>query len=157
MHWGIVIAVIVAVGVAVLFRYSIFGFRLRMLGAGPRASRRAGLNINRLSLAVMALSGAIGGLAGASLVLGDRFRILDGISPGFGYIAILVALLARSSPLGAIFAAALFAGLQLGGQSMEAAGAAPQALVLMMQGLIVLAIAGAVEIERRWQRRMAQA
>jgi simple sugar transport system permease protein len=128
-----------------------------MMGHSRAAARQAGMSVDRLVLLSMAISGAIGGLAGASLVLGDRYRILDGISPGFGYIGILVALMALSSPLGAIAAAVLFAGLQLGGDFLEAGGHAPQAIILVIQGLVVLAVAGTAELQRRWKLSRAPA
>jgi ABC-type uncharacterized transport system permease subunit len=154
LHIGIFIGVLAALFVIMLLGRTILGFRFRMVGSGITAARQAGVNVNRVILSSMALCGALGGLAGASLVLGDRFRILDGISPGFGYLGILVALMARASPIGAIAAAILFAGMQLGGQVMEAGGHAPQSIVLFVQGLVVVAVASTVELERRWMRRV---
>jgi simple sugar transport system permease protein len=156
-HWGIVVAVLVATLVWLLFRSTLLGFRFRVVGSRLATAEFSGLAVKKLSIGAMAISGAIGGLAGASLVLGDRFRILDGISPGFGYVGILVALLGRASPLGAVLAGVLFAGLQLGGQSVEASGSAPQAIVLVLQGVIVVALAAALPVERFLaRRRMAQ-
>jgi simple sugar transport system permease protein len=152
-HWGIVVAALTAVLIWMLFRTTALGFRMRVLGSRLPTAEFSGIGVKGLSMGAMALSGAIGGLAGACLVLGDRFRILDGISPGFGYVGILVALLGRASPIGAILAGVLFAGLQLGGQSVEASGDAPQAIVLVLQGVIVIALAAVLPVERFLARR----
>jgi simple sugar transport system permease protein len=135
--------------VVLLLRSTPFGFRVRVLGAGPAAAEHAGMDVRRTVLGAMAVCGALGGLAGAVIVLGDRFRVLETVSEGYGFIAILAALLARTSPLGTVLAAIFFAALQRGGQVMEASGKAPEATVLIVQGLAVLLIAGAFEIERR--------
>ena len=148
-HLGLLVAVLALAGVVLMFRYTSLGFRMRLLGAGPDAAEHAGLNVERTIGAAMALSGALGGTAGVVIVLGDRFRLLESVSDGFGFIAILAAMLARSSPAGTVAGAVFFAALQRGGQVMEAGGHAPEVTVLIIQGCAVLLIATAFEIRRR--------
>ena len=148
-HFGLLVAVLALAGVVLMFRYTSLGFQMRLLGAGPDAAEHAGLNVERTVSAAMALSGALGGTAGVVIVLGDRFRLLESVSDGFGFIAILAAMLARSSPAGTVAGAVFFAALQRGGQVMEAGGHAPEVTVLIVQGCAVLLIATAVEIRRR--------
>lgn len=156
-HIGIILAVASAILVAIVLRRTALGFRLRALGSGRAAAEHSGVDSTTNVLLAMFLAGVFGGLAGASLVMGDRFLVLETISEGFGFIAILAALLARASPLGAIVAALFFAILQRGGQVMEASGEAPQATVLIIQGFIVIFIAAGFELERRWRSARAKA
>jgi simple sugar transport system permease protein len=148
-HLGLVLVIVALVAVVLLLRSTVFGYRVRVLGAGPDAAEHAGMEVRRTVLVAMAVCGALGGLAGAIIVLGDRFRVLETVSEGYGFIAILAALLARTSPLGTVLAAVFFAALQRGGQVMQASGQAPETIVLIVQGLAVLLIAGAFEFERR--------
>jgi simple sugar transport system permease protein len=155
-HLGLVVVLLALIAVVVMLRGTAFGFRIRVLGAGPRAAEHGGMRVTRTVLSAMAVCGALGGLAGATIVLGDRFRVLETVSEGYGYIAILAALLARVSPIGTVFAAFFFATLQRGGQIMEAGGMAPESTVLIVQGLAVLLIVGAFEMERRRSQRAAR-
>lgn len=148
-HLGLLVAVLALVGVVLMFRYTSLGFHMRLLGAGPNAAEHAGLSVARTVSAAMAFCGALGGTAGVVIVLGDRFRLLESVSDGFGFVAILAAMLARSSPAGTVAAAVFFAALQRGGQVMEAGGHAPEVTVLIVQGCAVLLIAAAFEIHRR--------
>jgi ABC-type uncharacterized transport system permease subunit len=156
-HLGVVLALVAAVIVALVLRHTALGFRLKAIGSGRPAAEHAGINITTNILVAMFLAGALGGLAGASLVMGDRHRVLETISEGFGFIAILAALLARSSPMGAVLAAFFFAILQRGGQVMEASGEAPEATVLIIQALVVIFIAVGLELERRWRQSRQKA
>src|SRR5436190_20854179 len=74
-----------------------FGFRLRLLGASPAAAAYAGVSFPRCAFAVMALAGGLAGIAGGIEVLGVHYRLIEGFSLGFGFNAVAVALLARSS------------------------------------------------------------
>ena len=140
----LVLAVVVA-----LFRWTGLGFQIRLLGGGSDAAEYAGLRVGRTVVLAMGMSGALGGVGGAVIVLGDRYRLLEAVSDGYGFIGILAAMLARYSPVGTVVAALFFACLQRGGQVMEAAGHAPQVTVLIVQGVAVLLIASAVEYDRR--------
>ena len=153
LHMGIFLAVACAGLVVFFFRTAAVGFEFRVIGLGSSAATQAGISVAKNVLLSMFLAGALAGLAGASLVMGDRFRVLENISPGYGFIAILAALLVHSSPGALIVGAFLFAALQRGGQTMEASGEAPEALVFIIQGVVVVLIASAVELERRWDAR----
>ena len=143
LHLGFFIAIGVAVLAAALYRYTNLGLQLRMMGHNVQAARQAGVSVAMLIVVAMLLSGAAGGLAGGDLVLGDQYRILNGLSPGYGFDGIVVALLARSSALNAIAAALLFAALRTGGLFTETAIAVPSAIIYVIEGVVILTVVGA--------------
>lgn len=151
-QFGVVLAVVAAVAVWVLIHRTVRGFRIRMTGLNPAMAARSGTRVAALVIGVMFLSGALGGLAGTSMLLGEQYRVQSGFSPGYGFDGIAVALLARNSPLGAIAAALLFGGLRAGGLRLEATLQVPQALVLVVQGVIILAVAGTAWFVQRRRR-----
>ena len=97
-------------------------------------------------------SGALAGLTGAIEVSAIHSRLKDGLSGGYGFTAILVALLGRLHPVGVLFAAFFFAALSNGAQSMHSIYGIPIALVQVIQALIVLFVLAADAIARlRWR------
>ena len=90
---------------------------------------------------VMAISGALSGLAGASQILGTERVLTTGVAASYGIDAITVALLGRSKPLGVLAAGILFGALRAGAVTMQANQNVPSEIVLVVQSLIVLFIA----------------
>jgi simple sugar transport system permease protein len=140
-HVGVLVAVGMAVAVTVALAYSAWGLRVRALGLGPEASEAAGVAVGRLRLQVMALSGGLAGLAGALEVQGVTHRLFEAFSPGTGYTAIAVALLARLQPLAVLPSALFFGGLDAGAELMEATQGVPSALTWVVQAVVILASA----------------
>lgn len=138
-------ALIAAVAVAAVAwdRLTVGGYELRMTGLNPRFARAGGVDVDGQTVAVMAAAGAIAGLVGATIVLGEHLRFQDGalISPAYTWSGLLAALLARGSPLGAVAAAAFFAALQSGGFAMQRETQIPRELGLILQSLIILFLA----------------
>lgn len=151
LHTGVPLAPLVALGVYVMFTRTAFGFNLRATAANATAARFAALNVTAIQLASMALSGAIAGLAGVVELSGVTYRMYQNFSPGYGYTAIAVALMARLHPLALIASALLFGALENGALAMQRQANVSAVLVQMMQGLVVLtiAVAGALELKRR--------
>ena len=142
LHLGFVLVVIVTVAVWWLLERSSLGFRFRAVGENPHASKIAGINVNRMYLYAMVLSGALVGLAGVAQVLGTVTTGFGAdIDAGIGFDAITVALLGRSKPWGVFFAGILFGGFKAGGFAMQAAEGIPIDIVLVVQSVIVLFIA----------------
>lgn len=139
LHAGILLAVAAVVcGWFVLARTE-WGFRVRMVGGNPVAAAWAGIPVERTILTAAAVSGGIAGLAGAVEVLGVLGRLFDKVSPGWGYTAIAVALLARLNPL-ALFPAALFFGaLEAGSSRLQQEAGVSHVLVLVIQAVVILA------------------
>jgi simple sugar transport system permease protein len=153
IHWDVVlIPVCVVVVAAVLMRTS-FGFRLRLTGDNDSTARHAGVSPKRIGVQAIVASGALAGLAGASLILSGETRAMsDNFDAGYGYQGIAVALLARNSPIGAIPAALMFAALAQGGGVVEAQVGVSSAVVGLTQGLVivfVLAAGGLLYARRR--------
>jgi general nucleoside transport system permease protein len=152
IHLGIVLAVLLLPVVHALLWKTPLGFRLRAIGSSRRVSRYAGMNVALgLALALL-LSGALAGLTGIIEVSALHTRLKDGISGGYGFTGILVALLGRLHPAGVLLAAVFFAALANGAQSMHSVYGLPIALSQVIQGLIVLSVLAADALARRWWR-----
>lgn len=172
LHAGFVLALLVAVGVWWLMERSTLGFRFRAVGENPHAARTAGMSVPWTTGWVMAIAGALAGLAGSAQVLGTEHVLTAGVAASFGFDAITVALLGRSRPLGTVLAGLLFGALRAGGFVMQARTGTPIDIVLVVQSLIVLFIAapplvraifrlptpgGPTRAERQAARRRAKA
>lgn len=123
-----------------LYRSSV-GFQFRALGNNPNAAKTAGINIALMYVLVMAVSGALAGLAGSAQILGTEKQLTTGVSASFGFDAITVALLGRNNPFGVLAAGLLFGGLRAGAVLMQANQGVPVDIVLVVQSMIVLFIA----------------
>src|SRR5207244_9072121 len=142
---GAGIAVLVAVLLWALYSRTRFGFEAQVLGDSPRAARYAGIRTRRKILAVMAISGAIAGLGGASQV-GDFRHALDADPNGlqkqyYGYTGIVVAALARYNPFAVVLVAFLIGGLQNAGNTLQGADF-PSGLVGVIEGIIFFSALG---------------
>jgi ABC-type uncharacterized transport system permease subunit len=140
---GFLLAAGVAMVVAVLYARTRFGFEVKVIGDSPRAATYAGIRTRRKILAVMALSGAIAGIGGASQD-GDFRHTLDprGLSASaYGYTGIVIAALARYNPLAVVLVAFLLGGLQNAGYTLQGVDF-PSGLVGVMQGLILFCTLG---------------
>ena len=155
---GAGLAVLVAVFLWALYSRTRFGFEAQVLGDSPRAARYAGIRTRRKILAVMAISGAIAGLGGASQD-GDFRHTLDADPNGlqrqyYGYTGIVVAALARYNPFAVILVAFLIGGLQNAGNTLQGADF-PSGLVGVMQGIILFSALGG-ELLVRYRIRFAR-
>jgi general nucleoside transport system permease protein len=141
LHWGLIAALAAAVLLWWVFRYTAVGFRLRAVGANPDAARSAGLiDVGRVTVAAFLMSGALAGLAGAVELTGVTFALYENISPGYGYTAIAVALLARLNPLAVIGTGFFFGALEAGAGAMQRDAGVPAAFVSVVEAGIVLAV-----------------
>ena len=93
------IALVLAFALRYVFDRTVFGYELRAAGSAPEAARRAGIDLPRMAFTAMALSGAMAGLGGATIVTGVLHRFNVSLSPGYGFIAIAVALVGDLDPL----------------------------------------------------------
>ncbi|HEY4442518.1 MAG TPA: ABC transporter permease [Candidatus Elarobacter sp.] len=138
----IVIGIVLALVLRRILLSTVFGYELRAAGDAPEAAKRAGINLGRTAFVALALSGAIAGLGGATIVLGGLHRFNTGLSPGYGFIAIAVALVGNLDPLWIIVAAIAFGMLQSGGIAMQAEAGVPREVVSLVTGLVIIALAG---------------
>jgi len=148
VHIGLFIAIALVPLIGYLGRKTPFGFRVGMMGLNPEAARVAGVETGRLIVWLMLISGGLAGLAGIIQVLGSEGRLDVGISQGYGYTAIVVALLGRLSASGVLLAAIFVAFLNVGGQAMSVDNGLPYSLVFAMQGVFVLFLLVADRLSR---------
>jgi simple sugar transport system permease protein len=148
LHWGFALAVVIAAGAWWTLRATAAGFRLRAVGASPRAAASAGLiDVPRAVRNVFLVSGALAGLAGAVEVTGVTYALYENLSPGYGYTAIAVALLARLNPLAVVVSALLFGALDAGAAAMQRDAGVPASVVGVVQAVVILIVLAA---ERWW-------
>lgn len=150
LNLGLPLTLVLAVVIAVVLNKSVFGLNLAAVGANPVAARRAGIAYGSTVVLAMSIAGAFGGLAGALMLQGEQWVLKDGFSSGYGFDGLVVGLLARGSVTGVIAGALLFGFLRSGGIYMEMTANVPSALVTVIQGLIVVMLAGvAFWLDRR--------
>lgn len=146
VNLGFPIAVVLAIALWWVLRATAIGFRLRAVGAGPAAAASAGrINITRVVFRAFLASGAIAGLGGAVLATGTTYALYEEISPGFGYSAIAVALLARLHPLAVIGTGIFFGALEAGATAMQRDAGVPSVFVAVIEALVIL---GVLAVER---------
>ena len=121
VHLGLVIALICAVALAIFVKRTIWGFEIRAVGENAAAAKFSGISVTKTMVLVAMLSGGLAGLAGVSEVAGTRGYLATDLSPGYGYAGIVVAMLARLSPIGVIISALFVASVFVGADSMSRA------------------------------------
>ncbi len=141
VHAGIILVILAVIFVYWLLFRTTIGFEFRAAGLNPDAARYAGMRSSLIIVVVMALAGALAGLAGANQVLGVLGRASPNFSGGVGFDAIAVALLGRSHPVGVLLAGLLFGALQAGRRQMQAQAGVSLDLIAVIQALIIIFIA----------------
>jgi simple sugar transport system permease protein len=137
LHWGAVIALVVAMLATVLLGQTIRGFEIRVVGAAPRAARFSGFNADRLVIFTFVISGALAGLAGIIEVAGPVGHLDPGISSGYGFTAIIVAFLGRLNPVGILVAGLFLALTFIGGEGAQISMKVPLDLTKVFQGILL--------------------
>ena len=150
LHIGFALALALAGALALFFRRARLGFQIRAVGASGAAARVAGrIETRRVVLFSFLVSGAIAGLAGGVEVAGVTYALQEGLSPGWGYTAIAVALLAGLDPLAVIVTGLLFGALAAGGGAMQRDAGIPAVWVGVVEALIILAVLAVDQLRRR--------
>ncbi|HLG06978.1 MAG TPA: ABC transporter permease [Gemmatimonadales bacterium] len=141
LHLGIVAAGLLAVLLWALFTRSRWGFRLKAVGLGPRAAEVSGrIPTKRVLGAALLWSAAFAGLGGGIEVSGVTYSLFQNLSPGYGFAAIAVALLARLHPLGVVATGVLFGALEAGAQGMQREAGVPAVAVAVVEAVVILAV-----------------
>ena len=155
LHVGVVAAIVAAPLIAFLIARTTLGFRIRVVSENAEAARYGGIRVQNVVLAAAAISGALAGLAGVGEVGGVHYQVMSDISPGFGYSGIVIAMLARLSPLGVVPAAIFFAAVMTGASAMSRATGVPVFLGDVIQGVALLTMLVALlftSYRVRWTR-----
>ena len=159
VHQGLIIALILAVIIYILLFKTSFGYKMRAAGASKRAARYGGINVGLYLVISMVISGSCAGIAGAAELMGNQGRAMEGITGGYGFSGIVVALFGCLHPFG-IIPAAFFFGILLYAQvNLQILTEVPPNFVKALQGLIILIIVAVQMIlsnpymEERFRRR----
>lgn len=136
------LAIALGIAVAFLMRRTVVGYDWEMMGKNVRFARYGGVEVSSRLVLSAALSGMLAGLAGAVLVVGQFYRSRAAISIGYGWDGVLIAMIARNNPVGVILLSLVFGALGVGGLAMEAKTNVPSELIVVVQAIIILFVAG---------------
>ncbi len=150
LHVGFAAAIALAVGLWYVLARTAWGFRLLATGLGPRAAQISGrIRVGWMTAVALLMSGAIAGLAGGIEVGGVSYALYPNLSPGYGFTAIAVALLARLRPIAIIVTGILFGALEAGAGAMQRDAAVPAVTVHIVEAVIIVVILLADAAARR--------
>ncbi len=152
-HLGFFIALLFAFVVWWVLFKTTWGLNLRMVGTNPRAAKYAGLNTAKTTILGMALSGALAGMAGANEILAVNRSMAIGLSAGYGFDSIALALLGNTHPVGVILASLLFGVLKNGATRMMVVSVIPVDIVTILQALILIFVAAPAIIRALYRMR----
>jgi simple sugar transport system permease protein len=136
VHWGFPIAVVLTLMMGAIMNFTRWGYEVRIAGSNPQAARYAGIPFRSRLIMVMLISGGIAGAAGMLELAGTVHRLQGGISNNFGYLGIMVAVLARGSTVGVLAGAVLMAVILNSGIILQTEGVTVS-VVLAITGLIL--------------------
>jgi simple sugar transport system permease protein len=141
LHLGIVVTLGIACGLWIFFARTLGGFRLLAAGSGPRAAALIGrIDVTRTAAFALLISGGLAGLAGAIEVGGVSYALYPNLSPGYGFTAIAVALLARLHPPAIVVTGILFGALETGAGAMQRDAGIPAVIVYVVEAVVILAL-----------------
>ena len=152
-HWGFVIALFFVFLFWVFLWRSKKGYEVRVSGLNVDAAKHSGIDTNRNILLIMFLSGGLAGLAGANEIMGVQIRMIPNISPGYGFDGIAVALIGMNTPLGIIVGSLLFGAFRAGGNRMQMRAKVPNAIVAVMQALVIISVVASQMLLEKWNDR----
>jgi simple sugar transport system permease protein len=141
LHWGFVLALVMAAAVSYFLFRTTKGYELRASGFNMTAARYAGMSATGSIILAMTLSGALAGFGGSMEVLGTVTQMSNDISTGVGFTAIALALLAGNRPLGIVIGALLFGALTNGGHLMGIKTGIPSDLITFIEALVIMFVA----------------
>ena len=124
-----------------MFRRTLWGFRLRAVGAGPRAAEISGrIDARRMGAVALLASGASRAGGRRSKSRGVSYALFQNLSPGYGFTAIAVALLARLHPLGVVATGLLFGALEAGAAAMQRDAGVPAVAVYVVEAIVIVVV-----------------
>ncbi len=153
IHSGVFIAIILAVIVFVLLWKTTIGYRMRAVGKNYDAAVYGGIRVKRYLVLSMVLAGGLAGLAGTIEVVGVHYRLLDGVSAGYGFSGIVAALFGQLHPLGTIPSAFFFGALLFGAERLQRSVGVPSAMVHVIQGLVVVFVVSSDYLTKRFLQK----
>jgi len=152
LHLGALLAIGIAVVLWVVMRKTLWGFQLKALGLSPRAALvTGGVGADRMLASALLWSGALAGLAGGLEVSGVSYALFQDLSPGYGFTAIAVALLARLHPGWIVLSGILFGALEAGAGAMQRDAGVPAVAVYVVEAVVIVTILVVDALFRRRQ------
>ena len=156
LHLGVLLGLILVGVVYVLLWRTPLGFHLRAVGSSTSVARAVGINVPRSILKAIMLSGGLAGVAGIIETSYTHTRLKEGISPGYGFSAILVALMGQLHPVGVLIAAVLLSALTIGAEGLQVSLQVPDAVAEVIQALVVLFVIVGDAIAKRERSSFAK-
>jgi ABC-type uncharacterized transport system permease subunit len=153
VHWGVVIALLVALLSWWIIFKTTLGFSLRTVGTNAKAARYAGMNVNWITILTMMVAGGLAGLAGAIETLGLNHRFAPEFTGGVGFDGITVALLGQTHPLGVILSAFLLGALDAGSARMQFSSGVSVDIIQVIQALVLAFVAAPMIIRQFYRLR----
>ena len=132
------------------------GYEVRAVGSSPGSAEAGGISIGAAQIKVFLISGAIAGFIGLNHILGDRGYLGSNYETGLGFAGITVAFLGRNHPAGIPFAAVLLAMLSRGQDGIAVTTDLPTEILIILQGVLILAVVIAYELVNRMLVRRRQ-
>lgn len=142
VHAGWIIALIILVIVYVYMKYSKQGYEIEVVGESAATANYAGMNVKKIILRTMFLSGGICGIVGMIEVSGNAGTMSEGITRGVGFTAIIVAWLAGLKPWSIFIVSALFSIMEKGSSVVESTFGLSEACADVLQGIILFFVIG---------------
>jgi len=142
VHAGLIVALLAAVVVWAVLKYTVWGFQLGVLGGNQEAARRAGFHTPWLAMSTLLVGGALAGLGGMLQASGVESNLRPGIMSGYGFTAVLAAWLVKQKPLHSIASAFLLAAIAIGGNGLKIRLGLSAAAVNILMAIILLAVLG---------------
>jgi simple sugar transport system permease protein len=153
IHWGFILALVAAAIMGWFLFRTTWGYELRTVGANPDAARYGGINVGKIIVLAMFLSGCLAGMAGVVQGLGITHNIALGFQAGYGFDSIALALLGKSHPVGVTAASLLFGMLRAGAARMQSVAGVPTEIVQIIQALVIVFIAAPAIIQAIYRLR----
>ena len=142
VHCGWIIVLVLTVLMFIYMRYTKHGYEIAVIGDSSNTARYAGMNVGRIMMRTMFLSGSISGLVGFIIVSGANHTLYDGVAGGVGFTAISVAWLAQLNPFAMIIIASMLAVLTKGSQTLNTRMQVPSTIADILTGFILLCMLG---------------
>ena len=148
-HWGFLAPAVSVIVCYVIFKHTLWGFKMRAVGGNPSAARRRGVAVDKYVIAAMIAGGGLAGLAGMVEVSGIHHDLRPGISDNLGYLGLLASWLAGHNPAVIIAACFLIAVFLVAGDVLQLSVGLPSAAGLVLIGLALFFVLGLRRVERQ--------
>jgi general nucleoside transport system permease protein len=155
VHWGVVLAVLVAIFIWWLIYRTTLGFETRTVGQNDKAAKYAGINVNWVIVLTMMIAGGLAGLAGAVETLGLNHKFAPEFTGAVGFDGITVALLGQTHPFGVVLSAFLLGALDAGASQMQFDSGVSQDIIQVIQALVLAFVAAPLIIRQLYRIKRA--